>query len=287
MRANELDSLHDTLGGGQVIDGPRARRAAAANARTGGRNGKRPRYVEYGESDIEDEDEEEDDDDEDARADEVENDLDELGAEAEGGTDDEDAEMEDAPPPPPTRKQGQQPKPPRITLKAAPKQDPRQPTRTKVTVKAPDVGPLKSVEDQEMEDDDDEEAEDDDEDDEELDDEEDEEESSELSEDEEPTTLNDANGMNEQMEDEEVEETLGIDDDDDEDLDDSDDETPGSGMGTPDPAKMTKRQRGRPEDQGGLMALDMAPQQRKVTVSTNDAGLSNIQRSFSQTLKRR
>ena len=38
--------------------------------------------------------------------------------------------------------------------------------------------------------------------------------------------------------------------------------------GTPDPTKLTKRQMRRAEDENGLMALDMAPQQRKVS-STN------------------
>ena len=35
--------------------------------------------------------------------------------------------------------------------------------------------------------------------------------------------------------------------------------------GTPDPTKLTKRQMRRAEDENGLMALDMAPQQRKVS----------------------
>ena len=35
--------------------------------------------------------------------------------------------------------------------------------------------------------------------------------------------------------------------------------------GTPDPTKLTKRQMKRAEDENGLMALDMAPQQRKVS----------------------
>ena len=35
--------------------------------------------------------------------------------------------------------------------------------------------------------------------------------------------------------------------------------------GTPDPTKLTKRQMRRAEDEHGLMALDMAPQQRKVS----------------------
>lgn len=247
MRANEVDSLQDTLGGGQVIDGPRSRRAAAVTAaRNNGRGAGRPTYAEYGESDIE-EDDDEDEEEEDAEAgDDDANDFDELGAEAEGGTDDEDVEMEDAPPPPPTKKAPAQPKPPKITLKPPPAQA-KPGTKSKIIVTPASVGPLKPVEDQEMEDDPGD----------------DEVESSELSDDEDVTNLNEEDTrIDEELLDEDAEgEDVELDDDD-EDLDDSGDETPASGAATPDPAKLTKRQRA--IDEGGLMALDMAPQQRKV-----------------------
>ena len=120
--------------------------------------------------------------------------------------------------------------------------------------------------DQEMEEDEEEDDDDDDDDDDEVED------SSDLSEedDEELTNINDEDAEGEE---EELvlerglpgeDEQLGVEEDDEDDLDDSSDETPGSGAATPDLNKMTKRQRGRPEDEGTLMALDMAPQQRKV-----------------------
>ena len=82
MRANEVDSLQDTLGGGQVIDGPRSRRSAPP-PRVSTRQPDRPKYAEFGESDVEDED---------AAGSEDVNSMDELG-EAEGGTD-SDVEMD-------------------------------------------------------------------------------------------------------------------------------------------------------------------------------------------------
>jgi len=210
------------------------------------------------------EEDEEQEDDEEVEEEEAMNDFDQLGAEPEGGTDDEDVEMEDAPP----QKRHVPPKPPKITLKPpAAKPNGKQSGKPKLIVTPAKVGPLKSVEDQEMEDDPG---------DDEVDD------SSELSDAEGDTTANvndvdeedeedeeDAEGEEEEIEmeegkalgeDEEPEE----DDADDDDLDDSSDETPASGSATPDLAKLTKRQRGRPEDQGTLLALDMAPQQRKV-----------------------
>lgn len=267
MRANEVDSLHDTLGGGKVLDGPRSTRRTAIASRASGRGAQRPTYAEFGESDLEDDEEEEEDDDDEEEEEEEEelNDFDQLGAEPEGGTDDEDVEMEDATPPP---KRHAPPKPPKITLKPPAKTDGKQVAKPKLVVTPANVGPLKSVEDQEMEDDPDDQ---DDQDEQEV------ENSSELSdEDEEPTrNLNEEEiEVDEEEivveaedaapgEDEELEEE---DEDDEDDLDDSDDETPGSGTATPDISRMTKRQRGRPEDQGGLMALDMAPQQRKVSL---------------------
>ncbi|KAJ9614151.1 hypothetical protein H2200_002287 [Cladophialophora chaetospira] len=266
MRANEVDSLHDVLGGGKVLDAPRSSRRSTLAARGATRTVSRSKYAEYGESDIEDEDdEEENDDDEEDDQEDVPNDFDELGAEPEGDTDDEDVEMEDAPPPPPPSKRQAAPKPPKITLKPPAKADSKQPAKPKLVVTPAKVGPVKSVEDQEMEDDpDDDEVEsssdltDDDEEEEEDDEEE-----------EEPTNLNDEDAEGEE---EEImldqrpageDEALGLGEDDDDDLDDSSDETPASGAATPDPTRLTKRQRGRPEDEGTLMALDMAPQQRK------------------------
>ncbi|ETI19608.1 hypothetical protein G647_09442 [Cladophialophora carrionii CBS 160.54] len=269
MRANEVESLHDTLGGGKVLDGPRSSRRSTLAARTGPQTHRRSKYAEFGDSDIDDEDEDEDEDEEDDEddADEEEhggtrNDFDELGAEPEGDTDDEDVEMEDAPPLRPS-KRNTVAKAPKITLKPPTLVDSKQSAKPKLIVTPAKVGPVKSVEDQEMEDDpDDDEVE----------------ESSDLSDedDEEQTNLNDedAEGEEEEValdldapaEDEELGAELDEEEDDDDDandLDDSSDETPASGSATPDLSRMTKRQRGRPEDQGTLMALDMAPQQRK------------------------
>ena len=252
MRANEVDALKDTLGGGTVLDGPRSRRSAQ-NSPTTTRGGPRSRYAEPQESDLEDEElegeEEEDDDDDDdeddaeAEEDTAMNDFDEIGAEAEGGTDDEDVHMEDNPLP--VKKNQSPPKPPKITLKTPLKQNPKLPAQPKLVVTPADVGPVLPVEDEEMEDDP---GEDDMED-------------SELPEDE--TNLNEDDGENEEelaqegVEGEDDGEEL---EDDDDELDDSDDE-PGSGSATPDPSKLTSRQRGRAIEP--LMALDMAPQQRK------------------------
>ncbi|KAK5045889.1 hypothetical protein LTR84_008675 [Exophiala bonariae] len=273
MRANEVEALLDTLGGGKVLDGPRSSRRAAAASRQTAPQAQRPRYAEYGESESSDDDDEEDAEDEDDQEEDEEedddeeeeeqpNDFDELGAEAEGGTDDEDVEMEDAPNPVPPPRRHVPPKPPKITLKPPAKTDSRQPARPKLIVTPAKVGPVKAVEDQEMEDDpDDDEVET----------------SSELSDDEDEDTSKvndeDAEGEDEDVEDEDAvgeeeegegeEGEEGEEGDDNDDLSDDSDETPGSGTATPDINKLTKRQRGRPEDQTQLMALDMAPQQRK------------------------
>jgi Ino eighty subunit 2 len=241
------------------------------------------KYAEYGESDIEDEEDrdededededEEDDDEDDGQEEEEPNDFDQLGAEPEGGTDDEDVDMKDAPPP----VRHTPPKPPKITLKPPAKEDAKHGIKAQLIVTPANVGPVKSVEDQEMEDDpDDDEVED----------------SSELSEDEDEdeedqTNLNedDAEG-----EDDEIEvggeaapgEEDAIEEGDEEEDDDDSDESRESGSATPDMTKLTKRQRGRPEDQGGLMALDMAPQQRKVcplTTSTIGSHLTHTHSS--------
>jgi Ino eighty subunit 2 len=248
MRANEVESLQDTLGGGQVIDGPRRRRVAAAAPRTSGR-APRSKYAEFEEDDIDDDEEEEDDAD-------GERD-DELGIEPEGESEDEDedVEMPDAPMPP---------KAPKITLKPPAKSAPKQMSNPRLVVTPANVGPVKSVEDQEMEDDPgDEEV--DDTSDLSNDSEEDEEEDEENEEETELPTLNQEAPMAEDEDAPGEEEELEPDDGDD-DSDDSSDSTPDSGAATPDMTKLTKRQRGRPEDSEGLMALDMAPQQRKVSL---------------------
>ncbi|KAK5944222.1 hypothetical protein PMZ80_003503 [Knufia obscura] len=238
MRANEVDALKDTLGGGTVLNGPRSRRNAASPQNTG-RAGTRTRYVEPQESDLEDEEEEDEDEDEDAEAEEdtTMNDFDEIGAEAEGGTDDEDAVMEDARSL--VKKNQNPPIPPKITLKTPSKKNTKQSTKPSLVVTPADVGPVQPVEDEEMQDDP---GEDDMED-------------SELPEDETNINEEDAEGEDdvEGDEDEELEE-------DDDELGDSDEEA-GSGAGTPDPSKLTSRQRGGAIEP--LMALDMAPQQRK------------------------
>lgn len=258
MRANEVDSLHDTLGGGQVLNGPRSRRSAATSRTSARTSDARPKYAEYAESDIEDEeDEEEEDEEEEEEAEEI-NDFDELGAEAEGGTDEEvDVDMEDEII---TTKRQPAPKPPKITLKPPSKSEAKQGIKSKLVVTPANVGPLQSVEDKEMEDDPGDEEVDESEEEDEDDEEEDE------------TNLNDEDAEGEeeieedilQVEDQDMMEDDEDDEDDDDDDDDDTDETPESGAATPDINRLTKRQRGRPEDQGGLMALDMAPQQRKV-----------------------
>ena len=252
MRANEVDSLKDTLGGGQVLDGPRSRRSATTTTRESTGRTSRPKYVEPRESDLDDDiDDEEDDLDE--EEDEIEpdvtmNDFDEVGAEAEGGTDDEDdADMEDDSPAPTPRIHQMPPKAPKITIKTPAKSKSGRP---EVIITPANVGPLQSVEDEEMED-----GDDDDDDDEDLDDD------SELPDDEDETNLNDEDpeGDTELMQ--LGPEDIELEDLDDEGLSDSDDEEPGSGTATPDPSKLTSRQRGKVLEP--LMSLDMAPQQRK------------------------
>ena len=243
MRANEVESLHDTLGGGQVLDGPRRRRNAPP-ARVSSRAADRPKYTEYGESDLE-EDEEGDDRDHDRDQDEEMDD--------DAGSEDEDIEMEDSPMPP---------KAPKITLKAPAKSSAR-PAAPKLLVTPATLGNIKSVEDQEMQDDPGDEEVDDSsdlsDDDEDDDDEEEEEEEGDQ------TNLleEDAPGEEDEMGNEE--DAPGEDDDLEDDSDDDSDETPASGAATPDPAKLTKRQRNAMEG-GEFMALEMGPQQRKVTI---------------------
>jgi Ino eighty subunit 2 len=254
MRVNEVDALKDVIGGGQIVEGPRRSRNVPP-PRASGRRPEKPRYAEYGESDIEDDDEEEDEDDEQEDDEDADEDEPMQDAVSDQDEEDEDQEMEEEPSPP--KKSAPPPKPPKITLKQPGGSIGKASSNPKLIVTPAEVGPVKSVEDQEVEDEDDEDD--------------DEEASSELSEDDEED--------DEEEEDEEQEETmqlnagaaLGASDmlGDDEELDeedeelDSDDETPGSGTATPDMTKMTKRQRGRPEDSTELMALDMAPQQRK------------------------
>ncbi|KAJ9617689.1 hypothetical protein H2204_013564 [Knufia peltigerae] len=267
MRANEVETLKDTLGGGQVLDGPRSSRRSTLAARTGVRGAQKPKYADFGDSEEDDDDaeedeeeEEEEDEEEEVEEEEAMNDFDALGAEAEGTTDeDEDVEMEDAPAPPPSKKTAP-PKAPKITLKPPAKKVDGKQSKPKLVVTPANVGPVKSVEDQEMEDD--------------PGDGEVEEGSSDLSDEDNETPANaddeDAEGEEDEIEVGETtlqaEDEEELDEDDEEDdsdsLDDSDD-MPASGSATPDLSRMTKRQRGRPEDQNTLMALDMAPQQRK------------------------
>lgn len=273
MRANEVDSLKDTLGGGTVLDGPRSSRARSgvpsssqaspptSEKRTGGRNAGRPKYHEVAESD----DDAEGEDDVDVGM----NDFDEIGAEAEGGTDEEDDEedeseeeedddndvdMEDSPAPVlPVKKNVMPPKAPKITLKT-PARDThgKQPAKPEVVVTPAQVGPVQSVEDEEMEEDDD---------DEELDDSElPDDDNNELSDAEVEDELDDTN-----INQEDVEGVTNLNEEDEEEDDDddlSDDESGlASGTATPDPAKLTARQRRHGGEE--LMSLDMAPQQRK------------------------
>ena len=199
MRATELEALQDTLGGGKVLDAPRSSRRAQ-QAQLNARASKRSRYAEILESDSDAEGEEDDEEDADAEEDTTMNDFDEIGAEAEGGTDDEDVEMEDEPLP--VKKAPITPKPPKITLKTPAKKGQNEMVKPRVVVTPADVGPVQSVEDQEMEDEEDEEG-------------------SGLSQNEDETNLNedDAEGELEDVE-----------DDEDDELADSDDEAPGSGL---------------------------------------------------------
>jgi len=269
MRANEVDSLEDTLGGGDVLDGSRPRRRAAAPSRASTRGIERPRYAEYGESEIEGEEEEEeemeeeDDDDDDDNGDDGDeededeedepNDFDDLGAEPEGGTDEEDVDMDEA-----DRPRHAPPKPAKITLKPPAKTEGRGTTKPKLVVTSTNVGRVRSLQDKEMSDTGNEG-----------------ENYSDLP-DEEGNNLNDedANGDEEEEIEEDTrgrldeEDEMEEDDNEDDDMEDDSDETPASGSATPDLSKLTKRQRGRPEDTDGLMALDMAPQQRKVSEMT-------------------
>jgi Ino eighty subunit 2 len=244
-RQNEVNALQDVLGGGRVLDGPRSRRAATT------RKAEKPRYAEYGESEIDEEEDEEEEEEEEAEDGEEDedgealNDFDEIGAEAEGGTD-EDEDMVDVAPP----KQLAAPKPPRITLKSPANTKGEPPSKPKLVVTHAQVGPVKSAEDQEMED-------------------EEEAESSELSDDDDGDGNGEDEEADEEMEDEE--DVEGEDEEMDDDGEgDSSDETPASGMATPDLTKLTKRQRGT-VDEGHLLALDMAPQQRKVSESGHSA----------------
>jgi hypothetical protein len=248
VRASEADSLRDTLGGGQVIDGPRRRRNQPPPRVSGRAAPDRPKYQEYGESDIEDEDA----DGEDEIIDNHMNGEPEEDSDEEEDEDDDDIDMPDAP---------AVPKPPvKVTLKPPTKGAKAANPVVKVT--PANVGPVKSVEEQEMKDDPGDEEVDDSSD---LSGDDDEDDDEEEEEEEEPTALaeEDAAGEDEEAgdapgEEEELDEEDG---DDDDDSDESDD-TPGSGAATPDPHKQTKRQRRQSAD--GLMALDMAPQQRKV-----------------------
>ena len=195
-----------------------------------------------------DEEEEEDDNDEveEDDMDEQMNDFAEIGAEAESseedvdGDADEDVRMDEPTLPPP----------PKIKLRQTSTAGGKISKPTLIVTPAA-TGPLKSVEQKEADIDpgDDEEGEEDEED----------EDLSELNSDdqEQPDETNaDEDGEGEGEEDDA---DGGEDLDDDEgDIDlDSDGMTPGSGVATPDLAKMTKRQR---RDDEGFMALDMAPQ---------------------------
>lgn len=255
MRVNEVDALKDVIGGGQIVEGPRRSRNVPP-PRVSGRRPDKPRYAES-ESDLEDDDEEDEDDEEQDEDDEADEDEPMPDAEADSDQDeeDEDQDIEDEHSPP--ERSAPPPKVPKITLKQPNITNGQNPSNPKLIVTPAQAGPVKSVEEQEMDDDDEDDEEDG---------------SSELSEDEDEDD-------EEEDEDDDQEETMQLDagaeqgagdelgddeelDEEDEDLD-SDEETLGSGTATPDITKLTKRQRGRPEDSTDLMALDMAPQQRK------------------------
>lgn len=255
MRVSEIDSLKDTLGGGTVLDGPRTGRRVVTpqTRRSAGRANERPKYTEQYSD--EDGDGGEVDEEEDTT-------MQDLGEDEEDDEDDEDVRANEGSEIQPTKRAPTHPKAPKITLKTASRTDGKATPKPKLIVTPARVGPVQSVEDQEIED---EEDDDDDEDDDDA------EVESELDDNEDETNLDDEDieeetNLLEEDEDAEGEEDLELqagagaeaelDDEDDE-----DDDSLGSGTATPDPSRMTARQRGRAIEP--LMSLDMAPQQRK------------------------
>ncbi|EME80309.1 uncharacterized protein MYCFIDRAFT_78061 [Pseudocercospora fijiensis CIRAD86] len=193
------------------------------------RKTRNPRTVVDPDSDDLDDDMEEDADGEDDEH--AEGELDNDTRDNEDSEDDADGEADDDE----DDMQVDHPPPPVITQKRAPGK-----TKPNVTVTAPPGGPLKSVEDKEMDDDDD------DDDDEEL---------SELD------SNEDAEGEEEEEEEEEEGEE-----------DDSDDDDENSRSATPDLSKLTKRQRGGLDDFGGeLMSLSNEAQKKKQLTEEENA----------------
>ena len=231
----------------------------AAEVRSSTRPREKKRYAEYEEDEDEDDDEgeedeeEDDEDDEEAEADsdaEVDELTDDRHEDEDGdGDTDGDIEMGDAPVAPPPGRYSASGAGPKITLKTAPKPQVHQPVNPSLIVTPAPITPFQSVEEKEME----------------LDEDEDEDEDEELSE------------LESDAEEEELDETaLGEEEDveDDEDAEGEEDklggegagsdEEAGSGASTPDYAKMTKRQRGHLQDEGGFLALPMEPQIKKI-----------------------
>lgn len=192
------------------------------------------KYAEVPEDDDDEDEDEEDEDDEDESEEEDEpmNDFDEIGAEAEGS--DEDAEGESDEDNDVEMEEPTLPLPPKITLKQTPIKNGKLSKPTLIVTPAIG-GPVKSVEDKEME------VEEDDVEEEEL---------SELEDDNEEEQDETNLGEDDLEGEEDAEGEIDL---------DSDADTPGSGANTPSFAEATKRQRGTEE---GLMALDMAPQVR-------------------------
>ncbi|KAF7194792.1 Ino eighty subunit 2 [Pseudocercospora fuligena] len=203
----------DTPSESDATPAPRAARATR-NPRT---------VVDPDSDDLDDEMEDaEGEDDEDAEG-ELDNDI----RDNEDGEDDADGEADDDE----DEMQVDHPPPPVITQSRAPGK-----AKPNVTVTAPPEGPLKSVEDKEMDDDDD---------DDEL---------SELD------SNEDAEGEEEEEEEEEGEE------------DDSDEDDENSRSATPDLSKLTKRQRGGLDDFGGeLMSLSNEAQKKKQLTEEENA----------------
>ena len=247
-RRDELAGLKDSLGGGEILTG---RRKTA-------RTGEKKRYVEYVDSEIEEDEDElvEEELENETAEDGAMDDFEQMGAEAEGTDDedaggelDEDVAMEGVSLPPHQPVAAHQVT--KITFKTTPKSLPTQRPNPTLIVTTAAASPRRSVEGKEMdldpEDDEDDELS-------ELD--------SDLEEEDQTETALDAEGDDDGAGEEE-----GADCEDEdlegEGLGDSDDETPGSGAATPDLSKMTKRQRGRQDEEGGFMALPMEPQIKK------------------------
>ena len=245
--------------------------ATSSSQRSSARAKPAARYTEVNESDDDDneDDAEAEDDEEDAEDDEDEEDAE---VDDDDEEDDEDVKMRDvpvpAPLPPKSRPDTTKPLP-KVTLRHMPVQYAKIPPKpvlivTPAGTKALRKAPVKSVEQKEIEmedDEDDEEGDEDEDEDEELSelnsDEEEEEDEAEEQEEGDETNMVDQD-VEDHIE-EDVEGEIEENDDEEQDSDDI-----ASGASTPNLAKMTARQRGNFQDEGGFLALPMEPQVKKI-----------------------